>query len=83
VSGAGLGLTVCRRLVEAQSGRIWAKGRHGGGLEIGFSLPVAEDEADDRVAVPFEVAETAGTAGTRSPSTPRLERERATIARQV
>lgn len=38
-SGAGLGLAVCKRLVEAMSGRIWATPREGGGLEVGFSLP--------------------------------------------
>jgi signal transduction histidine kinase len=37
--GAGLGLTVCKRLMEAQGGRIWAKPRDGGGLEVGFTLP--------------------------------------------
>ena len=37
--GAGLGLTVCKRLVEAQGGRIWARPREGGGLEVGFVLP--------------------------------------------
>ncbi|MEX0683800.1 MAG: PAS domain-containing protein [Dehalococcoidia bacterium] len=39
-SGAGIGLTVCQRLVEAQSGRIWAEARDGGGLVISFALPV-------------------------------------------
>ncbi len=42
-AGIGLGLTVCKRLVEAQSGRIWALPREGGGLEIGFSVPFAEE----------------------------------------
>jgi PAS domain S-box-containing protein len=37
--GIGLGLTVCKRLVEAQSGRIWAEPREGGGLAIKFELP--------------------------------------------
>jgi signal transduction histidine kinase len=37
--GAGIGLTVCKRLVEAQSGRIWAEPREGGGLIVSFSLP--------------------------------------------
>jgi signal transduction histidine kinase len=44
--GKGLGLTVVRRLVEAMDGRIWAQLREGGGLEVGFSLPLAgEPEA--------------------------------------
>jgi two-component system osmolarity sensor histidine kinase EnvZ len=44
VKGAGLGLTVCKRLIEAQSGRIWARPREGGGLELGFALPVGEGD---------------------------------------
>ncbi|MBA2254158.1 MAG: GAF domain-containing protein [Chloroflexi bacterium] len=36
--GAGIGLWVCRRLVEGMGGRIWANPRHGGGSEFGFSL---------------------------------------------
>ena len=38
--GMGMGLTVCRRLVEAQRGRIWLAPRDGGGLEVSFTLPV-------------------------------------------
>jgi K+-sensing histidine kinase KdpD len=37
--GAGIGLTVCKRLVEAQNGIIWAEPREGGGLIVSFSLP--------------------------------------------
>lgn len=38
-AGAGIGLAVCRRLVEAQGGRIWARRRTGGpGSEIAFAL---------------------------------------------
>jgi K+-sensing histidine kinase KdpD len=43
-SGKGLGLTVCRRLIEAMSGRIWATPRPEGGLEVAFSLPVGAQE---------------------------------------
>jgi signal transduction histidine kinase len=39
--GKGLGLTVCKRLIEAMNGTIWVRNRRGGGLESCFSLPVA------------------------------------------
>jgi two-component system phosphate regulon sensor histidine kinase PhoR len=45
-SGAGIGLYVCRGLVRAMGGRIWAAPRPGGGSEFGFSLPLAETDAE-------------------------------------
>ena len=45
VSGAGIGLAVCKRLIEAQGGRIWVRPRDGGGAEFGFTLPLEEQEA--------------------------------------
>lgn len=39
--GYGLGLYVCRQLVEAQGGRIWAENAAGGGAVFSFTLPVA------------------------------------------
>lgn len=42
--GAGLGLAVCKRLVEAMSGEIWAAPRDGGGLVVGFNLPPYREE---------------------------------------
>lgn len=41
VPGAGLGLSVCKRIVEAQGGRICVAGREGGGLEVSFTIPEA------------------------------------------
>ncbi len=38
--GHGLGLYICRMLVEAQGGRIWAEMAAGGGSVFSFSLPV-------------------------------------------
>jgi PAS domain S-box-containing protein len=42
-SGAGIGLFVARRLVEAMNGRAWAQPRPGGGSEFGFSLRLYQD----------------------------------------
>jgi K+-sensing histidine kinase KdpD len=39
-AGAGIGLFVCRQLIEAMGGRIWARNRDAGGAEVGFALPV-------------------------------------------
>jgi K+-sensing histidine kinase KdpD len=45
-AGAGIGLFVCRQLVEAMDGQTWMRGREGGGTEVGFWLPVAPIEDD-------------------------------------
>ena len=50
--GAGIGLFVCRGLVNAMSGRIWARPRPEGGAEFGFSLPVY---AEQPMTVPADV----------------------------
>lgn len=42
--GLGLGLAVCRRLIELQHGRIWARPRRGTGSEFGFALPLLEGQ---------------------------------------
>jgi PAS domain S-box-containing protein len=39
-AGFGLGLWICRQLVEAQGGRVWVKSAPGLGTAFGFSLPV-------------------------------------------
>ena len=46
-SGLGLGLPVCRRILETMSGRIWARPRDGGGSEFGFAVPISPDPAGD------------------------------------
>lgn len=42
-SGMGIGLTVCKRILEAHGGRLWAKARPGGGANVGFALPLMSD----------------------------------------
>lgn len=54
--GAGLGLTICRSIVEAHGGRIWAGNQPGGGAVFQFTLPLSETppviEPEDVTAIP-------------------------------
>jgi two-component system sensor histidine kinase KdpD len=43
-TGSGLGLAVCKGLVEAHGGRIWAENREGGGAVFRFTLPITKTE---------------------------------------
>jgi signal transduction histidine kinase len=51
--GAGLGLFLCRRLVEAHAGRIWVTSTPGSGSVFHFTLPglAADREILDPVPV--------------------------------
>jgi two-component system, OmpR family, sensor histidine kinase KdpD len=42
--GVGLGLTICRGIVEAHGGRIWAENRSGGGAVFRFAIPLPEEQ---------------------------------------
>ncbi len=43
--GMGLGLSICRSLIEGHGGRIWYEARPGGGARFCFTLPDWEDES--------------------------------------
>ena len=52
-AGVGLGLAICKGLVEAQGGRIWADSEGPGrGTRVTFTVPVAEETHGARGLVP-------------------------------
>ena len=61
--GAGIGLFVCRSLVEAMGGRVFAAPRLAGGSEFGFVLPRYEDGGDEPASESGPVVRTVARAG--------------------
>jgi hypothetical protein len=44
-NGMGMGLSICRSIIDAHGGRLWAEPNEPRGAVFQFTLPIAEDEA--------------------------------------
>jgi C4-dicarboxylate-specific signal transduction histidine kinase len=62
--GMGMGLSICRSIIEAHDGRIWASAMPGSGSTFNVSLPGAVDKATALIGAP--VAETLWSGPARS-----------------
>src|SRR5260221_2301477 len=62
--GMGMGLSICRSIIEAHDGRIWASAMPGPGSTFNVSLPGAVDKGTALIGAP--VAETLWSGPARS-----------------
>ena len=47
-TGLGLGMPICKTIVEAHGGRIWAENHEGGGAAFNVALPAAEQPSQQQ-----------------------------------
>jgi signal transduction histidine kinase len=69
--GSGLGLSICREIVQQHGGAIWVDSKAGEGSTFSFSLPLVITTAEERAALSHAAEYVA---------TPRADRERRNAA---
>jgi signal transduction histidine kinase len=55
--GLGMGLNICRTIIESHHGRLWAVGNPEGGTIFRFSLPCAAPDVADTLDNKLEIPE--------------------------
>jgi two-component system sensor histidine kinase KdpD len=55
--GIGLGLAICKAIVEAHEGRIWAENRQNGGARFAFTLPLGNPPSVESESIMEQAAE--------------------------